>query len=175
MSALEKATYISEMREGEMLAYADELVERVKELEEEKERFKQIEQERIDAIRGQLDRKVSKLDEWIEAYKFSLLQIANVSKTRETKTQRKLELLSGDVVIKKAKQNIKHNDKLILEAVKGERPDLVKEKVTYNLDWVEFKKELDIVDGNIINKLTGEVVEMDGLKIEEVPEQVVIK
>ena len=174
-NSLDRTSYIREMKEQEMLAYADELVEKVKHLEEEKERFTQIANERIEQVKAQLERKVSKLDEWIEAYEFSLLQIANISTTKETKTQRKLELLSGDVVIKKPSYKFKNDNKAILEAIKEERKDLVKENVTYSLDWAGFKKELEIANGNIINKLTGEIVEIPGLEIEEVPETLVIK
>lgn len=174
-SEVNLTTSFEDMQERELLAYADELVEQIKDNEEQKEKYTQLANDRIKRINEQLESRVSKLDEWIERGKFNLLQIANLVKTKDTKTQRKLELLTGDVVVKKATCKFKNDNKAILEAIKDERKDLVKERVTYSLDWANFKKELDIVDGKIINKTTGEIVEIEGLEIEEVPEVVEVK
>ncbi|HHX61110.1 MAG TPA: hypothetical protein GX707_10425 [Epulopiscium sp.] len=170
-----KVSKLRGMEETEILAHADRLVEQIKENMVERERFNKLAQERIKVINEQLEHKTSKLDEWIEQCKFELLQIANISKTKETKTQRKLELLAGDVIIKKATTKLKNDNAAILEALKDERADLVKEKVTYSLDWATYKKELEIMDNLIINKNTGEVVEIEGLEVEEVPERLEVK
>jgi len=171
--------FIKEMNERDMLAYADELIEKVKETETDKAKLEQVAKDRIDLINSQLEEKSAKLDGWIEQYKFSLLQIANLTTTKETKTQRKLELLAGDVIIKKATKKFKNDNKAILEAVKDERKDLVKEKVTTSLDWAKFEKELEIIgdgaDAEIINTTTGEVVNIAGLEVEEVPERLEVK
>lgn len=159
----------------EMLAIADAMIEQLKEYEQEKVKFQEVAKERIDTINALLELKVDKLDKNIEGIKFELLQIANMSDTKETKTQRKLELLNGDVIIKKATTKLKNDNKAILEALKEVRPDLVKEKVTESLDWAKYKKELQISDKQIINLTTGEVVEIAGLEIEDVPERVEIK
>lgn len=174
-SEVHLTTDFEHMQERELLAYADELVEQIKDNEEQKEKYTQLANDRIKRINEQLESRVSKLDEWIERGKFNLLQIANLVKTKDTKTQRKLELLTGDVIVKKATTKLKNDNTKILEVIKEERKDLVKEKVTYSLDWAEFKKELDIVDGNIININTGELVAIDGLEIIEVPEIVQVK
>lgn len=172
---LEKVARLKCMEETEILAHADRLVEQVKGAREAKQRFTKLAQERIKAINEQLEQKTNKLDEWIVQIEFELLQVANISKTKETKTQRKLELLAGDVIIKKATTKLKNDNAAILEALKDERADLVKEKVTYSLDWATYKKELEIVDNLIINKNTGEVVKIEGLEIEEVPERLEVK
>lgn len=163
------------MKEREMLAFADEVVERVKENEEQKARFKEIAGERIKKIKDQLEQQVSKLDHWTELDKSILLQIASLSKTKETKTQRKLELLAGDVVIKKATYKFENDNDKILKAIKDKRKDLVKTKTETTLDWAEFKKELQIDGENIIYKETGEIVNIDGLGLENVPEIVQVK
>lgn len=175
MIEISKVVKLSDMKERELLAYADELLETTKENMKQKERFKQIANERIKRINEQLENQTSKLDEWIERAKFELLQIANMTKTKETKAQRKLELLAGDVIIKKATYKFKNDNKKILEAIKKERKDLVKTKTETSLKWAELKKELEIANGKIINKTTGEIVEIEGLEIEEVKEEVVIK
>lgn len=152
----------TDMKEAEILAYADDLVEKIKELEEEKETYKEVAKKRVEKINRALEEKIGKRDKEIRQYEQWLLNAVNISKVRETKTQRKLELLSGDVVVK-------------LEAIKEEREDLVKEKVTTSLDWASFKKELNIIGNQIINITTGEVVEIEGLEIEEVPERLEVK
>lgn len=164
------------MEESGILAHADRLVEAIKDSRKEKGTFEQLAESRIDEIKRQLEYKTTKIDEWIEGMEFELLQIANISKTKETKTQRKLELLAGDVIIKKATSKLKNDNKVILEAIKESRPDLVKEKITQSLDWATYKKELEIVGGDeIVNKVTGEVVVIEGLEIEQVPEIVQVK
>lgn len=163
------------MEEMQMLAIADGMIEQLKENEKDMEKFKAVAKERIDEIKALLEDKLSKLEVSNEGIRFSLLQIANMATTKETKTQRKLELLNGDVIIKKATKKFKNDNKVILEAVKEKRADLVKEKKTYTLDWKAFKDELEIVDNLIINTRTGEVVEVAGLEIEEVAERVEVK
>ena len=165
----------TDMREAEILAYADDLVEKIKELEEEKETYKEVAKKRVEKINRALEEKIGKRDKEIRQCEQWLLNAVNISKVRETKTQRKLELLSGDVVVKKATKKFKNDNKAILEAIKEEREDLVKEKVTTSLDWASFKKELNIIGNQIINITTGEVVEIEGLEIEEVPERLEVK
>ena len=70
-----------EMNQENLLAYADELVEKIKEMEEEKARFREIAETRIKAINSTLDEKLTKLDNWVGAFKQSLLQISNISTT----------------------------------------------------------------------------------------------
>ena len=175
MNALGYLPIVEEMKEREMLALADEIVERVKENEQQKARFKEIADDRIRKIEEQLEQQVSKLDNWIEQDKFTLLQIADLSKTKETKTQRKLELLAGDVVIKKSVYKLKNDNAKILESIKSTRKDLIKTKTETTLDWAGLKKELQVVGQTIIYKETGEVVDIDGLGLEEVPEIVQVK
>lgn len=154
------------------LAHADQLVEAVKKNEQEKKKYEEIANERIEAIKAQLQAKLDKLDSNTSYIKSELLQIANMSDTKETKTQRKLELLAGDVIIKKPRKRFKRDNKALLSSIKNIRPDLIKERVTESVDWATYKNELAIDDNFIINKLTGEVVELEGLEVEEVPESV---
>lgn len=162
-------------KEIEMLAIADALVEQLKENEQEIQKYKDLAKERVDMIIDLLQVKVNKLYSNNEGIKFELLQIANMSDLKETKTQRKLELLAGDVIIKKATKKFKNDNKLLLEALKESRPDLVKEKVMESLDWANYKKELKILDNQIVNVVTGEVVEVAGLEVENVAERVEVK
>ncbi|SHH57191.1 host-nuclease inhibitor Gam family protein [Sporanaerobacter acetigenes] len=44
-------------------------------------------------------------------------------------------------------------------------------KMKKDFDWAEFKKKLDINGNHIIDKETGEIVEIEGLKLETKPEE----
>lgn len=44
-------------------------------------------------------------------------------------------------------------------------------KMKKYFDWAEFKKKLDINGNHIIDKETGEIVEIEGLKLETKPEE----
>lgn len=159
----------------EMLLRAEELAEEVKSLELEKQKFEDLAQARIDTINEQLEGRLSRIDSNINFAMQELLNIARVSDTKEAKTQYKLELLGSDVIIKKSFKKLKNDNKAILEAIKDTRSDLVKVKETENLDWAKYKEELEIIGNVIVNKLTGEVVDVAGLEIEDVPERVEVK
>lgn len=87
---------------------------------------------------------------------------------KETKTQKSYKVPNGQIIIKKAEQNIK--------LIKGADLGVVPEefiKIEKSVNWMELKKEL-IIDGkNIINKNTGEVV--DYCVIEEKKEELKIR
>ena len=76
------------------------------------------------------------------------------------------KLLSGSLVFKLPKQNMVKDDAKLLEYLKeNEMTEYIKteEKPV----WSEFKKTLSIVDGNVIDISTGEIVE--AVKAEETP------
>lgn len=159
----------------EILLKAEELVEEVKYLQLEKQKFEDLAQARIDTINKQLEGRLSRIDSNINFAMQELLNIARVSDTKEAKTQYKLELLGADVIIKKAFKKLKNDNKVILEAIKDTRSDLVKVKETESLDWAKYKEELEITGNVIVNKLTGEIVNIKGLEIENVAERVEVK
>ena len=93
----------------------------------------------------------------------------------ETKTQFKVSLLCGDVILKKADKDYDKDPKKLLQwALENNLAEFVRTKQEF--DWAKFKATLEIVDdGVIINKETGEVMNMDGLGTKDVPEELVIK
>ena len=95
----------------------------------------------------------------------------------ETKTQYKVALLCGDVILKKAKKDYdKDTNKLLQWALENNLEEFVKTKQTQEFDWATFKATLEIIEDDvIINKETGEVMNMDGLGTKDVPEELVIK
>ncbi|MDU6976128.1 MAG: hypothetical protein E6370_17820, partial [Clostridiales bacterium] len=70
----------------------------------------------------------------------------------------------------------KDTNKLLQWALENNLAEFVKTKQTQEFDWATFKATLEIIEGGvIINKETGEVMNMDGLGTKDVPEELVIK
>ena len=159
----------------EVLLRAEELAEEVKSLELEKQKFEELAQARINTIKGQLESRLSRIDSNISFAMQELLNIARISNTKETKTQYKLEWPGADVIIKKPFKKLKNDNKVILEAIKKTRKDLVNTNITTTLKWAKLKGELMISGDKILYAETGEVAEIEGLEVEDVPERVEVK
>lgn len=82
----------------------------------------------------------------------------------ETKTQRKVKLLNGDVIVKKAKEDfIKDTDKLIEWAKANQREELLNRKEVLTFKWADFKKRLVPTEYGIVDIETGETLNIEGL------------
>ena len=126
---------------------ADKMVEKVKDLQEEKERLSEIYKERIEEIKYNFENKINKIDKQINWHVFNLGNYAKQSDNlKETKTQRKLPMVSGDIIIKKSMPKMIEPD-LDEEIIKEKFADYKKEKV--ELNWKDFKK-------NLIEKQVGD-------------------
>lgn len=86
---------------------------------------------------------------------------------KSTKTQETYKLLSGSLVMKKASQKIIHDDEKLLAYLDQFEDSENYIKVERSIKWSEFKKELEIMDGKVVDKETGEIV--DGCAVEEIP------
>lgn len=98
----------------------------------------------------------------------------------ETKTQFKVSLLCGDVVLKKATKKIDYDKKKLLEyALNNELEAYISTKEVQEFKWAEFKANLAIQEGfevsSVIDTSTGEILNIDGLSVICVPEELVIK
>ena len=153
----------------------DNLVEDFKSITEQIESFMQIRDRKIQAVNEQYEEKVGPLNKELEYIKAQLRVLADQVPQKEAKTQSKIELLSGSVVIKKPTQTlVADKDKLIEWAKENSMNDYIDEKVVQSFKWKELKDDLDIVDGQVVNKITGEIM-AEGVTIEDKPEEVVIK
>lgn len=112
----------------------------------------------IENIKEKYEKKTSFLKSCLAAY-FSTV------KHNETKTQETYKLLDGTLVLKKPSLKITYDDSALLEYLKANNNAYVKTKSS--IDWAEFKKQLTVVDDNVIVKDTGEVV--NACSIEETP------
>ena len=94
----------------------------------------------------------------------------------ETKTQRKVKLLYGDVVVKKSKLDFeKDNDKLLEWAKVNQRDDLISRKETLSFKWADFKKDLLTTPNGIVEVATGELLDIPGLEVIQTEEKLEIK
>ena len=153
---------------------ADELITSIKEMQEDKARFEKIAAGKIESIQNDLKYKSKVLDEQMQFSKDQLRAFFNTIKSKETKTQKSYNLLSGKLIYKKASQKIAHDEKQLINwaeqslSNQNRYTSVIK---TAKLDWSLLKKDLSISNGMIVNRLTGEVLEdINGVSIEEVNE-----
>lgn len=143
---------------------ADWAVKKIAEERAELERLKALAQEQMQEIKD----KISHMEELTERktsfLKSCLAQYFETVPHKETKTQATYKLLSGQLVFKKPKQKLVKSDESLLAYLKeNNMTEFVKTKE--EPVWNEFKKNLEIIDGVVVNTVTGEVVEV--VKVEE--------
>lgn len=86
---------------------------------------------------------------------------------KTTKTKHSYRLLSGTLVKKLGGSTMKQDDDTLLAYLKASgNEDMIQN--TEKPKWCEFKKRLEIVGGQIVDKTTGELVE--GVQIIEKPD-----
>lgn len=91
---------------------------------------------------------------------------------KETKTKHSYRLLSGALVKKIGGVSMEKDDEKLLEYFKSSGNDDMIQTVE-KPKWGEFKKRLEIVAGQIVDKDTGEIVE--GVAIVEKPDTFVVE
>jgi len=150
----------------------DNAIERIKTVDVEIERFKELLNQKIEQLKYITDLKIKKLEKKKEWDLFNLGSVIDADQTiKPTKTQKKKDFLSGSV-IRKFATNKMVKPELSEEDIKTKYPDFKKEKLVVSLDWAEFKKTLEIKDNKVVNK-NGEVIE--DVKLEYVPAQTIVK
>lgn len=158
-------------------AQMDEKVEEIHQVEQEQAELQALLDARIQKIKesfqGKFDTLSSRKDYLVTELRTLFDQVPH----KETKTQAKVTLLSGDVVVKKATVKLDYDKKVLLENAEATGlTEYIKIKEVQDFDWTSLKAKLEIQeDGSIINAETGEVLEIEGLSVLPVAEQVVIK
>ncbi|WFD08732.1 host-nuclease inhibitor Gam family protein [Tepidibacter hydrothermalis] len=145
---------------------ADWALDKIKESREEYERFEKVAMAKIEQIKSVLDQERKKSDNETSFFESKLREYVETLKMKETKTQKTYALPSGKIVIKKDKSDFKINKDSVLENIKALEGYEDYIKVKEDLAWGDLKKNLVIDNGNIINKITGEVLEVEGLEVE---------
>ncbi|AAK79184.1 hypothetical protein BJV85_002786 [Clostridium acetobutylicum] len=151
----------------------DDAIEKYKELEEQQERFKSIYKEKKDNLDLKLNSQISKLEKQKKWIAFNLKQAVMSDKNKKkTKTQYSLKFLSGTVQIKIPQETLIKPD--LNEDLLKTFPSFIEEQTVKTLNWKNLKTKLEIIDGRVYNKETGEDV-TGKIEIQKSQEKVVIK
>ena len=170
-----KQTLIDE-RTIQLKVEMDQLVEKIKELDTAILELNELFKARAELLKEQFEEKKMGLEQKKEKHEQYLRELFEQVPQSETKTQRKVKLLNGDVVVKKAKLDFeKDTDKLLAWAQMNGRNDLINKKEVLSFKWADFKKDLVPTEDGIIYVETGELLDIEGLSTIPKTEEMEIK
>lgn len=153
---------------------ADWALIKIHEAEAERDRLIELAEEEIKDLTGRIEGLKEKCDNETKYLRSCLKMYFETVSSKETKTQKSYKLLAGTLVLKKATTKINHDDAKLLEYLeKTDGEDFI--KVKKSVDWAEFKKGLDIVDGKVVDTEYGSIIPDDVCSVEEVPEAFTVK
>lgn len=142
----------------------DNLVENIKGIDYELLELEALLKAQIEQLKARFEEKQYLLKEKREKLQIQLRVLFEQVPQNETKTQRKVKLLNGDVVVKKLKLDFEKDiDKLLEWAKASNRDELINRKEVLSFKWANFKKRLVPTDCGIVDVETGETLEIDGL------------
>lgn len=145
---------------------ADWAIKKIKEEQEDTNRLIELANAEIESLSEKIKGFEDRYNHKVGYLKSKLYEYFETCKTKETKTQRSYELLSGKLVFKKPTEKmVPDKDKLLAYCKECGMTEFV--KVKEELDWASYKKECEIVDGQVVNVQTGDII--DCVSVEEVP------
>ena len=144
--------------------FADWALRKIAEVQKEYERLASIAMMQIEEINAKLKHMEEKAERRTSFLKRCLYRYFQTVPHKATKTQESYKLFSGSLVFKLPAVKMVKDDEELLKYLRSNNLNQYI-KVKEEPAWVEFKKNLEIVDGVVINTLTGEVVEV--VKVEE--------
>ena len=158
-------------------AAMDNLVQEIKEIDYSIEELTQIYAAQQEALKDNYESKRLPLTDKRSFLLGQLVALfSEVPATSDTKTQKKVSLLNGDVVIKKASSKLDYDKAKLLEWAKANgMNELISTKEVEDFKWSEYKARLVVTECGIVDTETGELVEVEGLTVQEVPEEVQVK
>jgi hypothetical protein len=157
-----------------VLAHMDNLVEQIKNLEAQKKTWSEMLKAKIQEATVKVEAELAKLDSAIAYNKSQLSVDFKGVDAKESKTQFKVSVISGDVILKKATTTLDYDKAKLLKWAKDNKlTDYIKTKEEF--DWAKYKGILEISGDTIIDTTTGEVVTADGVMIKEVEEELIVK
>lgn len=174
LDALDMDAFSADEPAGEFMGWriaddetADWAVAKIAEERTELSRIKTLADEQISRIMEKV-RAAEKRYENGTAYLTSkLAEYFNTVPHKKTKTTESYRLLSGTLKMKLGGVSMQQDDEKLLEYLKASgNVDMI--KTTEKPMWGEFKKSLQIVDGVVVDKNSGEIVE--GVEVIEKPD-----
>ena len=148
---------------------ADWALQKIKEHKETIKEKEQLAEQRINQIETWLEEETEKIENEIENLRYMLYEYAEQLK-EENPDLKTHSLPFGKLKFRKQRAKWRYKDELLDYAEKN-IPDVIKTKKQVNKR--ELKKKCEVVNGKVINKETGEVIE--GVEIEERGEKFDIK
>lgn len=146
-------------------ASAEWIIDKTEEDLIELRRYKMSLENKIAVLKDKFD-KAKREEEWRIARRNSMLleyfESIDDKLKRQTKTQIKYRLPSGSIIKKFPEPEYVVNEEQLLKWTKESNPDFVEVKET--VKWAELKKNTIIVEGQLVYKDTGELVEGVELK-----------
>ena len=165
-----------DQRTLELKVEMDQLVEKIKELDMAMAELNELYKSRIELLKEQFEEREYSLQQKKEQHQGHLRALFEQVPQDETKTQKKVKLLSGDVVVKKSKLDIeKDSDELLKWAQENNREELINRKEVLSFKWADFKKNLLTTQNGIVAVDTGEVLDIPGLEVIKTEEKMEIK
>ena len=152
---------------------AEHFLKKIKKAAEEKDRLVDLANKEIEDLTKQIEAFEEKYKNDTGFLRMKLFEYFTKVEHKETKTQESYKLLSGSLVLKKPTQKMVKNDEKLAEFLEGYAPEYI--EVVKKPKWGEFKKELSIQDGKVINNQTGEVVPDDVVSLEDAPGEFDVK
>lgn len=141
---------------------ADWAVGIIKEERQRRDLFIDVAKEKILTLQQQIKDAETKCDNSTSGLLFALSEYLDVAPAKKTKTRASLSLPSGKLIKKLAKQDYQYEEEKLLEYLKSNASEYV--KTVEKSSWGEFKKDLEIADGLIMRKSTGEIVDCISVK-----------
>lgn len=152
---------------------ADWALRKISEDQQEFERIKAIAESQIMELQMRIAQEQAKVESKTSFLKGCLRSYFETVPHKSTKTQESYRLLSGSLVKKVATQKIvRPDDEDLIKYLRDSGQDCMI-RVEEKPAWADLKKNLQIIDGNVVDMSTGAI--MDILKVEEVPEAFDIK
>ena len=171
-----KAVLDIDQRALEVKVEMDNLVEDIMELDTKIAELEAMFKMQVERLKDKFEEKQFYFKAQKEEKERYLRELFEQVPQSETKTQRKVQLINGDVVVKKSKLDFEKDVTKLLEwAQKNNREDLINKKEVLSFKWADFKKQLVIDDENIIDTQTGEMIVIDGLDVVTKSEELEIK
>lgn len=179
LDALDMDAFSADEPAGEFMGWriaddetADWAVAKIAEERAELTRIKALADEQISRIMEKV-RAAEKRYENGTAYLTSkLAEYFNTVPHKKTKTTESYRLLSGTLKMKRGGVAMKQDDEKLLEYLKASgNADMI--KTTEKPMWGEFKKRLEIVGGQVVDKNSGEIVE--GVAVIEKPDNFTVE
>ena len=149
---------------------ADWALDKISEIQKEFNRISEVTEEKIAVMKMTLEKGKERMESSRSFFESKLREYFETVDKRETKTQLSYKLPSGSLKMRKEKLDFNRNDKKLLEYAKENNlKELV--RTTERFAWGDFKEKLAIQGNSIVNKETGEIIDIDGLDVEERPGQ----